>query len=422
MNTQNSDSLLSMMLGIVPFWKDQMKDWKVTVVRTSLERLGYQIVFPYLSLYIIALGATKTQLGTITSIGMLMTGLLGPWVGGIIDRSGAKKIYSFGIVLLLTSYLLYASAPDWRLCVAAMVIYYLGQGLSGQSCATICGNCLKTCDRARGMLVCESLAAGLLGMAGPMIAAFVLVNVLGVSEGAATADDYRKLFYISAAFTFMSLLVVIFNLSNQKFASRSRGGTLRNGLNILKSNANARRWLVISAVANLPQALVLPFIQVFAGEVKGATVTVLAAMVTAHAVTSTFLGYPVGVLADRFGRKKVIYATTGLFWLSIVLLLTAKSPAMLIAAGVLQGFYYISSPLSGAIQRELVSNEVMGTWIGLTKFSNAIVAAVMASVGGLIYDRVGPQYVFLVYIACDALIRMPLLSRIPETLHAGREG
>ena len=253
MNTQNSDSLLSMMLGIVPFWRDQMKDWKVTVVRTSLERLGYQIVFPYLSLYIIALGATKTQLGTITSIGMLMTGLLGPWVGGIIDRSGAKKIYSFGIVLLLTSYLLYASAPDWRLCVAAMVIYYLGQGLSGQSCATICGNCLKTCDRARGMLVCESLAAGLLGMAGPMIAAFVLVNVLGVSEGAATADDYRKLFYISAAFTFMSLLVVIFKLSNQKFASRSRGGTLRNGLNILKSNANARKWIVISAVANLPR-------------------------------------------------------------------------------------------------------------------------------------------------------------------------
>jgi hypothetical protein len=44
------------------FWKRQDRDWKVTVARTSLERLGYQMIFPYLSIYIIALGATKTQL------------------------------------------------------------------------------------------------------------------------------------------------------------------------------------------------------------------------------------------------------------------------------------------------------------------------------------------------------------------------
>ncbi|MBQ4507083.1 MAG: MFS transporter [Firmicutes bacterium] len=422
--TENAkkESLGSMMLGIVPFWKAQMSDWKVTVIRTSLERLGYQIIYPYLSLYIVALGATKTQLGTITSLGMLMSGLLGPWVGGFIDRNGAKKVYSLGIILLFASYMLYASAPDWRLCIAAMVIYYLGQGLSGQSCATICGNCLKTCDRARGMLVCESLAAGLLGMAGPMIAAFVLVNVLGVEEGAATAADYRYLFFISASFTMISLIVVLRRLTNQKFAVKTpKGGALANGLEILRTNPNARKWLVISAVANLPNALVLPFVQVYAGEVKMASVTVLATMVTAHAVTSTFLGYPVGVLADRFGRKKVIYATTALFWLSMILLITAPSPAVLILAGVLQGFFYISSPLSGAIQRELVSQDVMGTWIGLTKFSNAIVAALMASVGGLIYDNIGPQYVFLVYIACDALIRMPLLASLPETLHSKRE-
>ena len=148
-----------------------------------------------------------------------------------------------------------------------------------------------------------------------------------------------------------------------------------------------------------------------------ATVTVLATMVTAQAVTSTLMGYPVGVLADRFGRKRVLIATTILFWLSMLLLIVAPSPAVLILAGVLQGFYYISQPLTGAIQRELVSQDVMGTWIGLNKFTNAILSAVMASVGGLIYDNIGPQYVFLAFIAIDALIRMPLLVSLPETLH-----
>ena len=80
-------------LNIVPFWKAQMTDWKVTVIRTSLERLGHKLILPYLSLFIVALGASKTQLGWITSVGMLVMGVLGPFVGGWIDRNGARKVY-----------------------------------------------------------------------------------------------------------------------------------------------------------------------------------------------------------------------------------------------------------------------------------------------------------------------------------------
>ncbi len=47
----------------------------------------------------------------------------------------------------------------------------------------------------------------------------------------------------------------------------------------------------------------------------------------------------------------------------------------------------------------------------------AIVSAAMALVSGVIYDKVGPQYVFLGYVVVDILIRMPLLFSIPETLH-----
>ena len=47
----------------ISFLKRQDRDWKVTVLRTSLDKLAYQMVFPYLSIYIVALGATGTQLG-----------------------------------------------------------------------------------------------------------------------------------------------------------------------------------------------------------------------------------------------------------------------------------------------------------------------------------------------------------------------
>jgi hypothetical protein len=37
---------------------------------------------------------------------------------------------------------------------------------------------------------------------------------------------------------------------------------------------------------------------------------------------------------------------------------------------------------------------------------------------GIIWDKIGPQYTFIAFVAIDLLIRMPLLISIPETLHA----
>ena len=411
--------ILGTLTSIPKFWHVQQKDWKVTVIRTSLERLGYQIVYPYLSLYIVALGAQKAHLGLLTCLGMVLSALIGPNIGQFIDHNGAKKVYSFGIVLLLTSYLLYAFSPNWYWCILAMIIYYVGSGTSTQSCGTICGNCLKNCDRAKGMLICESLAAGLLGMIGPMIAAFILVQVLGVTETAAGVNDYRVLFFASAFFTLISLIVVLTQLSNQRWAVRNKSGAsaMREGMELLKTNKNARKWIAISAVANLPTALVLPYVQVYAGEVKMASVTVLAVMVTASALTSVVCGYPIGALADRLGRKKILYVVIPLYWLSNLLLIWAPSPAVLIAAGILQGFSYITQPLTGAVQRELVSQDVMGVWIGFNRLTTNLISAAAALVSGFIYDYIGPAWVFLFFIALDAIIRMPLLISLPETLN-----
>jgi hypothetical protein len=37
---------------------------------------------------------------------------------------------------------------------------------------------------------------------------------------------------------------------------------------------------------------------------------------------------------------------------------------------------------------------------------------------GVIWDKIGPEYVFLTIIATDIFIRIPLLIGMPETLHS----
>ena len=395
------------------FLKRQNHNWKVTVARTSLEKFGYQMIFPYLSIYIVALGATKTQLGLVNSIGMAAADLLGPLTGILFNRIGPKKIYLFGIGLLMASYLIYAAAPNWVYCMLAMSIYWIGNSSAGHSCATICGNCLLNEDRAKGMMLCETAAAGLLGILSPMIAALLIAQLGGVSVA-----NLKPLFYIAFTMTALSFLLVLTKLDDIKWVSKLKPASnpFKDSLQILKGNRAAQKWLAIGALNKLPFGLILPFTQVFAQEVKGANSYILGAMVTATALTSIFFGLPSGILADKFGRKKVLYLLIPLFWAANLILVWAPSPGFLILSGVLIGFYYIMSPITGAIEMEVVPAEQMGRWLGMNHLVKSLFGAAMALLGGLIWDKIGPQYVFFIYIGIDLFFRIPLLISMPETL------
>jgi MFS family permease len=397
------------------FLKRQQRDWKITVLRTSLDKLAYQMVFPYLSIYIVALGATGTQLGMVNSMGMIIAGLCGPFTGWFIDRIGPKKIYLIGIGFLAVSYLTYGLAQSWEATIIAMIGYWLGLSTSNHSCATICGNCLVNRDRATGMLICETLAAGFLGMAGPMLAAWLVTLYGGVNTA-----GIRPLFFSGLLITIGTFVIVLTQLSEQKWVKTGsqRSQLMKDIYQVLKGGRHLKKWLVIGAVSQLPLGLVFPFTQVFAHQIKGANEFILGAMVTGSALASIIFAMPLGRLADRIGRKKVLYITIPLFWISNLMLISAPSAPFVVIAGILQGFYFIIGPIVVAIERELVPPQHMGKWIGINRFFKMGLSSIMALTAGIIWDRMGPQYIFILFVGIDLLIRIPLLISIPETLHS----
>ena len=311
------------------FMRRQQRDWMVTVVRTSLDRLAYQMVFPYLSIYIIALGATATQLGLVNSLGMLVAGLAGPFTGWLIDRHGPRSFYLVGIAMLAVAYLTYALAQSWGITILAMIAYWLGYSISSHSCATICGNCLANQDRATGMTICETVAAGLLGIVGP-----ILGTVIVVSSGHVDASAIRPLFFIAFAITVASFVFILTQLSGQRWGARGTGRAVFRDLGeVLREGQHLKRWLAIAAIGQLPVGMVFAFSSVYAHEVKGADAVVLGGMAAAAAVGSIALAVPLGRIADRIGRKRVLYATIPLFSLSCLVLVWAPGPVALLAAG-----------------------------------------------------------------------------------------
>jgi MFS family permease len=361
------------------------------------------MVLPYLSIYTVALGATGTQLGMVNSIGMGAAAMLSPFTGWLIDRIGTKRIYLVGIGLLAISFLTYGIAQNWQ----------TGFTTSMHGCAVICGNSLATEDRVTAMRCCETLSLGLMGMLGPMLGA-----VLVTTFGGLNVRGIRPLFFISLVGTIGTFFLISTQLSNRGWGGLSGSGSnlLRDLSQVFRQGRNLKRFLVIDSITFLPQGMIIPFTQVFAREVKGADQFILGAMVTGFALTPFLLGIPLGRLADRIGRKKVLYSLAPLFWASNLMLILAPGPLFLAAAGVLQGFTIVNMVVTGAMRFELVPPEQMGRWIGISRFFRMLFTAITAYLAGAIWDNIGPQYLFLIVVGLDMFVRIPLLVGMPETL------
>jgi len=186
---------------------------------------------------------------------------------------------------------------------------------------------------------------------------------------------------------------------------------------LFKHRTALRRWIAVASLSRVPMAMISLFLPVFAHEVKGADAYILAGMTMAGTVSYLLFGIPMGRLADRIGRKKVIYLSTPLWYASSLLLVLSPNAATLIVAGAFWSFYSITSIVTSSMTMELVPVGQMGRWSGLLGLFGGLVTVPAPLIGGLIWRGLGPAYVFLIPVALDLLVRIPLLTTIPETLH-----
>jgi MFS family permease len=130
---------------------------------------------------------------------------------------------------------------------------------------------------------------------------------------------------------------------------------------------------------------------------------------------------PLGRLADRHGRKKVLLAIAPLAYMGNLFLVLAPASGVgaslcLLAYGVLFGFNSIGMAVASSMVAEIMPREQMGRWIGMVVLFRGLLSIPAPTVGGLIWEHIGPQYVFLAAIGLDAFVRLPLLALTRETL------
>ena len=394
------------------FLARQKRNYRVAVTRSAANSFLYNLTAQYDSVYTVALGAGSVELGTVNSVGNAVAAAIAVPVGWLVDRYGFKRFYVLGMALLAGVALIYAMAPNWQSLMAAVILYTVATRLTGTGCSVISADSVGNEDRATAQNLCASFRS-ILSLIAPLVAA-----PLVTAFGGLNAKGLRPLYVIQFVGYAMVLIFVAARLRDIGGGSIAKvdDGLMSGFRELLAGSRRLKKWVVISSLTSLPVALTVPFLQVFAHEVKGANQYVLGAMGTATILARLVFGIPLGRLADRVGRKKVIYLLTPLWYASHVLLIFSFSPLTLIVAGALWTFYYINSGVTSAMTLELVPVEEMGKWSGLQGLFRGLITVPAPILGGILWKNLGPAYVFLVPVVVDLVLRLPLLATVDETL------
>ena len=397
----------------IGFIRRQTRNFKVMLVRRSLHGIASSLSTQYNSIYATALGADPVQLGSLQSVGNAIGAVVSLPAGWLIDNYSMKKVFLLGTVLLGASAALYMGASHWTYLYAAIILYYVGMRITCVSCTVTCATELTNDGRATGRGLCRTISS-VLALATPMLAAWIVSLSGGISVA-----GIRPVYGVQIVLFVVILGLLIKWLRDPALVTGAHSSRprLSDFSEVFKQSPDVIRIMLMMALMEIPWSMAQPFMPLFAHQEKFANEFVLGAIATGMSVLPILVSIPLGRLADRYGRKKLLFAMSPVVYLGYLSLIFANGNTMLVLAGVFFGFTSISMAIASAMTAEVMPRGQMGRWIGIVSLIRGLFSIPAPLLGGLIWDHIGPQYVFVAAIAIDLCLRLPLLASVRETLH-----
>lgn len=410
------------------FFKELDGRVKVTLAGTGIQNWSQSLTMQYNQLYATDLGADAVQIGLLNSIAAAISSIVSVPLGWAAEKYTIRKVMLLGLACAAVSAAVFALADNWWMLIPAFII---GSRLIRIMPLTdiIFITVTKPQQRATVMSL-SRVVWGTLNIFAPMTAALIVASFGGIN-----AQGIRPLYYIQLVLAMVVFLFISMELQplpshadrkNDKSGSKGTG-FIQDFRELFKGEKWLKRWIALRIIRQFGMSLAMPFAPLWIVNVKGATPYILGTMGTASAIMSLVFQIPAGRLADRIGRKKVFFLLRPITYLGTLLLILAPSPEYLILVGVL-GAMAVGGGMgpSGGIGGvsftpfitmfwETVPKEKRGRWFGVEGLMN--VSTIPATIlGGILWQQGFMREVLLLPILLEALVVMPILNTVPDTL------
>ena len=356
----------------------------ITITRV-LGMFCRSMVFPYASLYILALGGEPAQIGFINSLKPLAGLLMFPIAGYLTDRVGRVKLIALGGYLSGLIILLYVIAPSWQMVALAGLLQGFMVFQFPPSSAMIADS-LAPQDRGKGNATMNMLS-GALAMFSPYLAG-AIIDKHGALAGMRVLYSVMMVTYLIGAALNQRFLKETTRQSQEKFRLSQLPQAFKEAYSgipalLRQLSPSVRVLTVIIILGFMSNAIASSFWVVYAKEEIGLTAKAWGFILLIETLLRNVLYIPAGMIVDRYGRTKFILASLALSLVTVPLFIVATSSVhvLLIRAAVALA-NTLFSPACAALMADTVPREMRGRVMAAIGRGTVMIGAASGGTGG----------------------------------------
>ena len=357
-----------------------MKELKKSIYFISFPLYFIGFIFP---IYASSIGADIIQIGYLYSIFSIISIVIRPMVGNLIDRRGRKKGILIGTVLYTITNIFFIFAKDFKFLLIGRIIQSLGASFLWISVDTFISDISDKTNRGENFGLLEQIMAK-----GQWIGSIIGFTILFNNF---TDSPFKLVFTIFLITSFISVYYTMKDIPETiDLKKEYEEGSI-------KDKKQLKYFLGIMGVISFIISLTAPIYLLYLQENITKELSLISFLFIPASILAVFLPKRFGSFSDKYGREKIVIV--GMFInaiLQIFVPLNKSYYSFMILYTLISLVVMFYSPAFSSLIIDFVGEDKRGKSYGLYSFVNGVGAAIGYITGSYIYEKMGNDTVFYV--------------------------